>query len=155
MKSFKYWLEQEWKRDMGVPNQLDNPTMDKAMNRSTGVNQDNGLADYEGFDDTSQAGNADPQSSENIEALKNHLRALHRLVTRIHVSKKFYGLEDSLQKKFNNFKNELTELIDIAYTRRINSPQVNQFSQGVSLNAQNKPEMLNKIKGEEQPSLRG
>src|SRR3972149_2451032 len=98
---FKMFFEQEWKRDMGMPNQLDNPTIDKAFNNGNDSEHSNLVPR-----------NADPYAIDNIHAIENHLRSFNRLITRISKSKKFFGMEDELKKSFNKFKEEMGHLIN-------------------------------------------
>ena len=137
---FKMFFEQEWKRDMGMPNQLDNPTIDKAFNNGN-----------DSEDSNLEPRNADPYAIDNIHAIENHLRSFNRLITRISKSKKFFGMEDELKKSFNKFKEEMGHLINVANQKKIQQPQVNQDVQGIPLNQQVSPETSEKLKGEQPP----
>lgn len=133
-------MEQEWKRDMGMPNQLDNPTFDQ---HSAPPQED----------PHNDPRNADHEATDNIHALGNHLRALNRLVTRISKSKKFFGLERDLNNTFNEFKDKMEKLMQEADTRKVIQPQVGDSSQGVPLNQQINPEMAEKLKDEQPPRM--
>ena len=122
---------------MGMPNQVDNPTLDKAFNNTDDSSMDSRYAD--------------PFSIDNIHAVENHLRSFNRLIVRITRSKKFFGLEDSLQQSFDKFKEEVKGLLDNANQLKIQQPQVNQDHQGIPLNQQGSPEMREKLKGEQPP----
>ena len=136
--NFKNWMEQEWKRDMGQPNQLDNPTFDQHSDNSND-------------DDQNGPRNADHEATDNIHALGNHLRALDRLVTRVSKSKKFFGLENDLDKTFSEFKEKMEKLMEEADTRKVQQPQVGDAAQGVPLNQQINPEKAEKLKDEQPP----
>lgn len=137
--NFKIWMEQEWKRDMGMPNQLDNPTFDQHSSSTADPHLD--------------PRNADHDATDNIHALGNHLRALNRLVTRISKSKKFFGLEKNLSTTFEEFKTKMEKLLNDAETRKVIQPQVGAESQGVPLNQQIKPELAEKLKDEQPPRM--
>jgi hypothetical protein len=138
--NFKNWMEQEWKRDMGQANQIDNPTLDQHSNNSP-----------EDSDDEPR--NADHEATDNIHALGNHLRALSRLVTRVSKAKKFFGLEADLESTFEDFKGSMEKLMEKADSRKVQQPQVGSETQGVPLNQQLKPEMAEKLKDEQPPRM--
>jgi hypothetical protein len=136
--NFKNWMEQEWKRDMGQPNQLDNPTFDQHSAPSK-------------EDHHNDPRNADHEATDNIHALGNHLRALNRLVMRVSKSKKFFGLESDLNNTFEEFKGKMEKLMAAADERKVQQPQVGDTGQGVPLNQQINPEMAEKLKDEQPP----
>ena len=137
--TFKTWIEQEWKRDMGQAHQLDNPTFDKHSANTE--------------DSDHEPRNSDHESVDNIQALGNHLRALNRLVARASKAKKFFGLERDLDHLVSDFKGKMEELMQKAETRKVQQPQVGDGSQGVPLNQQINPEMAEKLKDEQPPRM--
>lgn len=123
---------------MGMPNQLDNPVMDKALNNDQ---------------DEDEAANADPYSIDNIHAIENHLRSFSSLIVRITKTKKFFGMEDELEDAFKKFRNNVKELINLANQKKIQQPQVNQDVQGIPLNQQLSTDTTEKLKGEQPPRM--
>lgn len=138
--NFKTWFEHGWKRDMGMPNQLDNPTFDNASS-------------HQNADHHNDPRNADNEAVENIHALGNHLRALNRLVNRISKSKKFFGLENELDKSFGQFRQNMEKLLNNAETLKVQQPQVGDYAQGIPLQQQINPEMAEKLKDEQPPRM--
>jgi len=141
--TFKKWLEQTWKRDMGMPNQLDNPVLDKQSDS----------IDYNKNNEKNNVNNSNFEASDNIQALGNHLRALNRLVARISSTDKFFGMERELDAVFKEFRHKMEKLLSEAESRNTNQPQVGADSQGVPLNQQINPEKAEKLKDEQPPRM--
>lgn len=135
---FKNYFEHEWKIDMGMPNQLDNPTLDKAFNNEDSTSNPKDFSNQKAVD--------------NIHSLQNHIKSLSRLVVRIVHSDKFFGLEEELKDTFMEFKANIEELINKASDQKIQQPQIGQDTQGIPLNQQTSPEMLEKLRGDQPPN---